>query len=113
MKYLLAYIVLLVVFAVVVWALEAVFILFAVVFKNRAFINFVTSAVFIISYIYQFILALGAFFWLLSVTNLIIALLVSFFLGGIFYGLMSGVFGAIIRLPVVFLVTWADSKVPE
>ncbi len=113
MSYLIAYVILVLLFAAVVWALEAIFILFAVIFKNRAFINFVTSAVFIISYIYQFILAVGAFFWLWSVTNLIIALLVSFFLGGIFYGLMSGVFGAIIRLPVAFLVAWADGRVPE
>ncbi len=113
MNFLLAYLLIVIMFAVVVWVLESFFIVFAVIFKNRAFINFISSAILIISYIYQFLLTLGAFFWLLRETNLLIALLVSFFLGGIFYGLLSGVFGAIIRLPVVLLMAWADSKVPE
>lgn len=113
MRYLLAYIIVVFGFAVVVWALEAIFIVFAVIFKNRVFINFVTSAVLIISSIYQFILTVGAFFWLWNVTNLIVAILVSLFLGGIFYGLFAGIFVLIIRLPVVFLMAWADNKVPE
>lgn len=113
MNVVLAYLLYLLIFTILVWALEAVFIVFAVIFKNRSFINFVTTAVLVISYIYQLLLAIAAFIWLIQVTNLIIALLVSFFLGGIFYGLLSGVFGMIIRLPVIFLMTWAEDKVPE
>lgn len=113
MNYVLAYFIVVLGFAVLVWVIEALFIFFAVIFKNRAFINFISSAAIVISYIYQFILSIGAFFWLWSVTNLIVAILVSLFLGGIFYGLMSGIFGAIIRLPMMFLLAWADERVPE
>jgi hypothetical protein len=113
MNYALAYILFVLGFAVLVWVVEILFIFFAVIFKNRTFIKVISSAVIIISYIYQLILSIGAFFWLWSVTNLFVAILVSLFLGGIFYGLMSGVFGAIMRLPMIFLLVWADEKVPE
>ena len=113
MRYVLAYIIYLLAFTVFVWAIEAVFILFAVIFRNRSFINFISGATLIISYIYQFVLTIGAFFWLWSAVGLLFAIIISIFLGGIFYGLFSAVFGVIIRVPVVWLMSWADGRIPE
>jgi hypothetical protein len=113
MSLIVGYLLGLLVFTIIVWAIEAIFIVFAIIFKNRTFINFVSTSTLIISYIYQLLLALVAFIWLASVTNLLVAILVSIFLGGIFYGLLSGVFGAIIRLPMFLLLAWADEKMPE
>lgn len=113
MQFIFTYLLGLLGFTLIVWALEAIFIVFAAIFRNRAFINFVTISILIISYIYQVLLAIGAFIWLLQITNLIIAILVSIFLGSLFYGIFAGIFGFIIRLPAMLLMAWAEDKIPE
>jgi len=113
MEYVKIYLLSLLIFTVSVWAFEAIFIIFAVIFRNKSFINFITAATIIISNIYQFVLTVGVFMWLWNSLGIILAIIISIFFGGIVYGLLSGVFGFIIRLPVIWLINWAEEKLPE
>ena len=106
------YLIGLLVFTLSVWAFELIWILFAIVIKSRKFINFLSGFSSLITGLYGIVLCLGAFFWLVDVTNLVLAVVLSLFFGSFIFGI-AALPATLANLPFQLLAVWAEDKIPS
>lgn len=101
----------LLIFTLSIWAFELVWIVFAVILKNRRFISFLSVMSSIVTGIYGILLCIGAFIWLVNVTNFIVAVILAFLFGGIIFSI-AALPATLANLPFQLLAVWAEEKIP-